>query len=251
MIFKEKLTEISESFFYFIVWSYLYITFMVIPLLFYKVRFEGVENLPKGGRYVIAANHQNFFDGLLPACIFGPIRKICFLVSKKSLKNKMFLLIARLMGSVIVDSDVESIQKAFEELHKTLNKNGIVVIFPEGKVSSKEVPSKFKGGVAKLSIDAQVAVVPAYLKGTYELRYFKKWFKSHEIIFKIGKPIELYKIADEYNYNLESAAEFLREQIISLSGIGNAVEIEQTERKSSRLGIPLKIYENKINEPVA
>lgn len=212
---EAKLIKISHSFFYFLVWSGHFIVFSP----FFKIKLEGKENIPKKGRYILAANHKNFFDGWLSAYAIGPFKKVSFLIAKRVLRHKGWQILARLMGSVLISNEIEEYQKALKKLNNVLSHNGKVGIFPEGDISNKPIPRKFKGGVAKLSIDSKTKVVPIHISGTYNLRYFNYWLKRAEIVIKIGKPLELYSFADKNGNNLEEVAEILRKEIIELSGL--------------------------------
>lgn len=206
---KTKLTEIIHSFSYFIVWS----LHALILLPFVQVKVEGRENIPRKGKVILAGNHQNFSDGFFLSYALGPFRRLNFPISKRVLKLKIWQILTQLMGSVIVDGEVEY-QRALKKLHKVLSCGGSVGIFPEGDVSSREVPRKFKGGVAKLSLDSKAPVIPVYLSGTFNLRYLKYWFNKPQILIKIGKPVELYNYSEKFENNLDKLASFLREKII-------------------------------------
>ncbi len=207
-----KLARLAHSIFYFFVWSLMFIAFTP----FCRVRVEGKSNIPKKGRYIIAANHKNFFDGFFLTFALGPFKIVRFIIAKRALKRRWARILAILMGSVLIGNELDDYQKALKKLNRILSHGGKIGIFPEGNISKRKVPGRFKGGVAKLSLDSKSKVVPVYIEGTYNLRYFKYWLKTPEIVLKIGKPVDLYNYASSGN-NLDQMAAVLREKIISLA----------------------------------
>lgn len=243
------LRDMVEHIAYFLSWMFFLLIFRVIPYFLIKIKIEGKENIPKGGKIILAANHQNFFDGYLIAYALGPFTKPSFLISRKSLRCKLFEAYAQLIGSVVIDSDAEVNQRVFKELNKRLSRGTMVVIFPEGKISKRKLPDKFKGGIAKLSLDAKAKVVPMYLDGTYSLRYLKAWLGKPTVVLKIGGPVNLYEYGNLCNYDLEKMAAEIREEIIQLSGIvTNETEISLKRFGDEYLNMPIKILNSKPNE---
>ena len=239
-----KLVKISQSFFYFCVWM---LQFIVLSL-FCNIKLEGQRYIPKKGRFILAANHQNFYDGFFTAYVLGPFKKVSFIIAKRALKSKFTQLLAKLIGSVLLDNGVEEYQKILKTLNKVLSHGGRVGIFPEGDISERSTLRKFKGGVAKLSIDSKTKVIPIFLSGTYNLRYFKYLLSRPTITIKIGKPVELYNYASENGNNLEQVASVLREKIIELGAVQGSVDLNGLENLNS---VPiLNTYQSPIQEPV-
>ncbi|MBI3590145.1 MAG: 1-acyl-sn-glycerol-3-phosphate acyltransferase [Candidatus Melainabacteria bacterium] len=239
---EAKLVKISQSFFYFFVWMTHYLLFS--PFLSIKV--IGKENIPKRGRFILAGNHKNFLDGYFLSFAIGPFKKVSFVIAKRALRPKPLQILARLIGSVLIGNEIEEYQRAIKKLNRILSHGGCIGIFPEGDVSNRSTPRKFKGGVARLSLDSTTKVVPIYLTGTYNLRYLKYWLKRPEILIKIGKPVELYKYASVYGNNLDEMAAFLREKIIELAELNEIKKNINLDLNNSSDSEPLL---NILNEP--
>ena len=210
-----KLLRISTGFFYFVVVSFVILVF----LPFLRLKIEGKENIPTRGRFILAANHKNFFDGFFLAYATGPHRVAHFVIAKRALNLRFWQLLAWLIGSVEIGDDIEDYQRALKKLNRILTHGGIVGIFPEGDISRSELPRKFKGGVAKLSLDSRTKVLPVYISGTYNLRHFSYWLSRPKITLRFGKPVELYNLAPTYNQNLDQMASLLREKVIELMDV--------------------------------
>ena len=243
---EAKLIKIYQSLTYFLLWS----TFFSVILLFFRIRLEGKENIPKRGRFILAANHQNFFDGFLLAYPTGPTKRVSFVIAKRALKLKFSQILARMIGSVMISNGIEEYQRALKKLNRVLSHGGRVGIFPEGDVSNHGLPRKFKGGVAKLSLDSNTKVVPVYLGGTYNLRCFKYWLKRPEILIKIGEPIQLYNYAEVFGNNLEGMASFVREKIIELMDLKEIQLLEDLNSIDSKSFVNVTMYNTPTREAV-
>ena len=108
------------------IWGRLFYLVFLIP-----VHIHGKENIRKGQSYVIAPNHQSYWDAFL---VYGYIGIKFKWMMKKELSRIPFVGWACYMaGCIFIDrssrgSGMESIRKAESKL-----KNGMsVVIFPEG-----------------------------------------------------------------------------------------------------------------------
>ena len=238
-----KLVKISQSFFYFCVWMLQFIVFA----LFCNLKLEGQRYIPRKGRFILAANHQNFYDGFFTAYALGPFKKVSFVIAKRSLKSRSIQILARLIGSVLLSNSLEDYQRVLKNLNKVLSHGGKVGIFPEGDISPSSVPRKFKGGVAKLSIDSKTKVVPIFLSGTYNLRYLKYFLTRPTITIKIGKPVELYNYANENGNNLEQVASILRDKIMELGTVQESKSLDGLEKFDSTQC--LNTYKPGIKEP--
>lgn len=218
---KLRLLKISEAIFYFFVWSTMFLIFSA----FFNIKVEGKGSIPKKGRFILAGNHQNFFDGFFLVYPMGPFRKVNFVIAKRSMKLKIFQIIARIIGSVLLGNSIEEYQRMLKKLNNVLSHGGKIGIFPEGDISPKSVPRKFKGGVAKLSIDSKSKVIPIFISGTYKMRSLKYWLTRPTIVIKIGKPIELYTYVNEFGNDLDQIAAVLREKVIELMPLkSNSIE---------------------------
>lgn len=129
-----------------------------IMSLKYKLRYEGKENLPKTGAYIVSANHLTSFDPVLLAMNSG--RVIHFMAKYETFEKPFRRFFLTHFNSFPVkrgSSDKSSIEYAIR-----LIKNGEVIgIFPEG-TRNKEggEPQKAKSGVALIAKATNADVVP-------------------------------------------------------------------------------------------
>jgi len=138
--------------------------------LLYRLRDQGLENLPTGG-FVLAANHTSNFDPWPLAMPLYPRRQARFM-AKSELFNPVLKPILFAGGAFPVHrgaADLEAIDRAVE-----LARDGeIVVMFPEGTRRSKGLrktrQARAHTGAARIALTAGVPLVPAAIKGTDRL----------------------------------------------------------------------------------
>lgn len=160
-----------------------------IFFLFYNIKVEGKENLPKEGPLIVCANHTSAIDPVILA-VSVPYR-IYSMAKAELFNNKLFGWYLRSIGVFPVkrgEADIKSIKTSL----KLLKENKIMGIFPEG-TRNKTGDLKAEPGVAMLAIRAQAPVLPIAIISNY------KFFKRTTVI--IGKPIHL---EEHYEKKLQS-----------------------------------------------
>lgn len=130
----------------------------LIMSLKYKLRYEGKENLPKTGAYIVSANHLTSFDPVLLAMNSG--RVIHFMAKYETFEKPFTRFFLTHFNSFPVkrgSSDKSSIEYAI----KLIKHGEVIGIFPEG-TRNKEggEPQKAKSGVALIAKATSADVVP-------------------------------------------------------------------------------------------
>ncbi len=148
----------------------------------YNLKFEGKENLPKGGSNIFASNHRSMLD---PVLMSLPNRIPNSFMAKEELfeGNKAFVLLIKAFGAFPVSrgkGDMTAITTSIEKLEQGRN----LVIFPEGTRSLDGKVGKGKTGVALIAALAQVPVIPVGINFEGKLKFRRK------IIVRFGKPID-------------------------------------------------------------
>jgi len=171
-----------------IYWFLKFVFGPIIRLIWIK-KVKGLENIPRRGGCIIAANHSSYFDFI---CLTAVVpRRIHFLAAEKFYESKFWWPIVKLTGQIKVARQIHDKKEVYEKVYSILKKGGIIGIFPEGTRSPDGKIGKTYTGVAKFATMAKVPVVPVGINGTYIImsRYDKrpKFIKRTKII--IGKPI--------------------------------------------------------------
>ena len=166
------------------IWGRLFYIIFLIPL-----KIDGKENIQKGQSYVIAANHQSYWDAFL---IYGYIGIKFKWMMKKELGRIPFVGWACYMaGCIFIDrssreSGINSIRKAESKLKDGMS----VVIFPEGTRSYDGQMGKFKRGAFLISEELQLPILPVTIDGNYDVMSRHAWNVTwHPVHMTIHEPV--------------------------------------------------------------
>ena len=158
----------------------------------YRLRAEGVENLPASGGFVLAANHTSNFDPWPLAVPLWPRRFLRFMAKSELYWWPLGRLITAGGGFPVRrgERDVEAMQTAVE-----LAREGyIVAMFPHGTRQRKGLVKKHQPrphtGAARIALDAGVPLVPAAIAGTDRLS------RLAPVRVRYGTPIPLDDLRD-------------------------------------------------------
>ncbi len=189
--------------------------------LLYRPKATGLDNIPADGPAIIAANHQSFLDDLLLPLVV-PKRKVVFL-AKAEYFDKWYLRWF-FQGANVIPVRRESKSAAEDALRagvRALREGQLVGIFPEGTRSPDGRLYRGKTGVARMSLEARVPVIPAALVGTYELMpYDRKVPKTGPVEVRFGKPLRFDRHFDTPadRFVLRSVTDEIMYEIMLLSG---------------------------------
>ncbi len=145
--------------------------------LFYRIRFEGKENLPKGIPFVLASNHVSFLDGQLMYFMF-PLWKKPRIIFWHTFGKPWFLhKLAVAYRGISLAPGRESV-RAIREASKALDEGDVVGIFVEGGITRHGTLMPFKPGLEHmLRGKEQVPVVPVYIGGLWGSIFSHKYGK--------------------------------------------------------------------------
>src|SRR5947207_4412250 len=140
---------------------------VLTPLLrfFYRVRVEGVENLPRTGPVILASNHLSFSDS-----IFLPLvvrRRVTFVAKAEYFEDPKTAWFFRAVGQIPVKrGGGPASARALESAKEVLEGGGVFGIYPEGTRSPDGRLYKGHTGVARLALDTEAPVVAVAMIGT-------------------------------------------------------------------------------------
>ncbi len=154
--------------------------------VWYNIRVEGRENIPKKGAYIFASNHRSYADPVL-VVICGRGR-FSFMAKSELFENKAFGWLIRTLGAFPVErgkGDTEAIDRAISRVQEGQH----LLIFPEGTRSKDGRVGRGKTGVALIAAKAGADVIPVGLNFEGKLH-----FRSR-IVVRYGKPIPAAQLA--------------------------------------------------------
>ncbi len=131
--------------------------------LIWRLELKGMENIPKTGGLIIAANHQTYIDPFwITANINRPVR---FLAWSEAFSWPVIGKAITLLGAwplQVEGSDPAAIRRSLTWLRDS----GVIVIFPEG---GRGLPNgsmvRMKGGAVRMALEAGVPILPVTIRG--------------------------------------------------------------------------------------
>lgn len=131
----------------------------------FRLRVEGLANVPATGGAVVATNHQSFLDIMLVAAALD--RHVSY-VARDTLAEWWWLrLTIRQSGSVLVRRGTSD-RAALRGMAAHLEAGDLVAIYPEGTRTRDGRLGVLKGGAVLAARMAGVPIVPAGIRGAYE-----------------------------------------------------------------------------------
>ncbi len=126
----------------------------------------GLENLPREGAFLIAANHASHLD---PPLIGAQIpRQITFFARKTLWKPGLASWWLDAVGTIPVDRDGGQDVGALKRVLRALDSGKVLIVFPEGTRSPDGHLQAPKPGVGFITAKTQVPVVPARIFGSFD-----------------------------------------------------------------------------------
>ena len=171
-----------------IVYGILWVLCRSLSRLFLRYRTNGIENIPRTGGVLIAANHASYSDIPLLGC--GIRRRLFYLGRANLFPNPVVNWILRSLGWIPLRPERWD-RKAFQQAVDLLNAGNAVVIFPEGTRTPDGNLQPGKPGIGMIVAEAQCPVIPVYLDGTFQvLPMGATWLRLHPVAVKFGTAID-------------------------------------------------------------
>ena len=146
-----------------VVYGFLWILARIVAGICFRYRVVGC--VPARGGLLIAANHASYFDIPLLGC--GMTRRAWYL-GRSDLFVPVLKSILQWLGWIPLRLGRLD-RKAFEKAIALIRSGKVVVIFPEGGRTLDGHLREAKAGLGMIVAQTGCPVVPAYLKGTYEV----------------------------------------------------------------------------------
>jgi 1-acyl-sn-glycerol-3-phosphate acyltransferase len=185
---------------------------------------HGAENVRPGMPQVVASNHISWFDVFaLASVIEVPYH---FVAKKELMKIPLFGRAMEAAGHITIDRSnrdraIESLRAAGEKIRRS---PGAVVIFPEGTRSRTGRLMPFKKGAFVLAAEAQVAIVPAAITGSFEImRKGSARIHPNTIHIHFLPPIEPGEVVALSAGGTEPLMDAVRSRIAAVVGEGEPV----------------------------
>ncbi|MGY3228865.1 1-acyl-sn-glycerol-3-phosphate acyltransferase [Luteibacter sp. HA06] len=144
-----------------------FITWVLVHSL-YRVRVDGLKNVPDEGAALVVCNHVSFMDPLiLMANVRRPMR---FVMYYKIFNIPVLNFVFRTAKAIPIagrNEDEAKLKRAFELIDEALAAGEVVCIFPEGGLTRDGGIATFRPGVDQILARRPVPVVPLALRGMW------------------------------------------------------------------------------------
>ena len=141
----------------------------------YRLKKQGVENIPEEGPAVIVCNHVSFVDALVIAAACP--RPIRFVMDHQIFRIPVLNFVFREGRAIPIASAKEDpalLDKAYDEVTKALEAGDLVGIFPEGRITDTGELYPFRKGITRIVERTPVPVVPMALRGLWGSFFSRK-----------------------------------------------------------------------------
>ncbi len=176
----------------------------------YRVRVEGLENIPPSGGALVVANHVSWADGILLglACPRHP-RMVAY---ARYFESPWLGWFGRLGRIIPIGTTRKSMVETIRAAREALQNGELVCIFPEGGITRSGEMQEFRPGFLSILKDTDAPVVPAYLDGLWGSifsykggKFFWKWPKRwrYPVSIRFGRPICEPENVDEVRQAVE------------------------------------------------
>ncbi|MCE5341147.1 MAG: 1-acyl-sn-glycerol-3-phosphate acyltransferase [Planctomycetaceae bacterium] len=165
-------------------------------MLFFKIRFFGVENVPKRGGFILLCNHQSWLD---PMFVVVPVNRRSVFAARDNLFRIPFVgFVFRVYNCIPIKrnhADIGAIRECIEKLKQNCG----LVLFPEGTRTRDGKIAHLKPGFTLLAKKANVPIIPVVIDGAFECWPRTQGFPALDgkICIQYGEPIDPEKIAPE------------------------------------------------------
>ncbi len=187
----------------------------ILSHLIYNVEVIGLENMPKKGPFLIAANHVSFIDWILLMAVSSrPVRFVIDFNYYYFPMGPFWFKQAALVPIATQKENPEVLREAYEIISDGLSEGHVYGIFPEGFLTKDGAMRELRPGILKILKRDDVEVIPVTIDGLWGSvlskegkGVFKKWpkpFFRRKVRLYIGRPLkrseftleELKKILD-------------------------------------------------------
>lgn len=166
-------------------------------LLLWRVRVAGREHVPPDGPAVLAANHQSFCDSLFLPLVVP--RKVTYLAKAEYFDSRKTAWFFRAVGQIpIRRGGGKESERALETAKAELEAGHLIALYPEGTRSLDHWVHRGRTGVARLSRECGVPVIPVGISGTVDVqpvgsRFLRPW---RTVTVRFGEPMRMEPAPD-------------------------------------------------------
>ncbi|HEV3213381.1 MAG TPA: lysophospholipid acyltransferase family protein [Acidimicrobiales bacterium] len=192
-----------------------------VLLVAYRVRCPGRSQVPARGGAILAANHQSFCDSIfLPLCVR---RRVTYLAKAEYFDSWRTRWFFSAVGQIPIHRGGGSAsERALATAREVLADGRLVALYPEGTRAGDGCTHRGRTGVARLSLDGGVPVIPVGISGTAGVqpigRRVPRPFRRVTVAFGAPRTLTPEGVAESGEEGLRRFTDELMAEIAALSG---------------------------------
>lgn len=158
--------------------------------LFVDLDVQGKERLPSEGAALLACNHVNLMDPVVP--IGALERRVSFMAKEELFSVPLFGRLLRALEVVPVARGKIAARRALARAEELLRRGWLFCIYPEGTRSHQPGMGPAHNGAALLALRTGVPVFPCAITGTHMVMQEGKLFpRRGPVSLHIGSPLSV------------------------------------------------------------
>ena len=164
-----------------------------------RVRAIGREHLPAGGPFILAPNHSSHLDTPAVLTAVGGARRVWIAGAEDYFFNNSLkrLVFGKLLDTIPFDRQADGVL-GLRRCCAALRRGDGLLLFPEGTRSTDGQLQPFKIGVAVLSVEIGVPIVPVHIDRAFALwPKGRRFVRPGMITVRFGERIDPPVVADD------------------------------------------------------
>ncbi len=155
---------------------------LAVWILRMHIHTEGLEQLPKQGRFLLVCNHLSLLD---PVMLLAYFRKSQLAFISKRENNSMFL-VGKLMHKIMCqlinrENDREALKTIINCIRLIQEDKVSVGVFPEGYIHGDGLLHPFRSGVFKIAQKTKVPIVVCTVRNTPQVKVNMAKLKATDV----------------------------------------------------------------------
>ena len=181
-----------------------------------RITYQGLENIPDRGGAVVAINHTSYIDWAPSAlAAYKRHRRLRFMIKEEMTQVKVVSFLIKHTGTIPVDRRAGT--GAYAEAVERARSGELVAVYPEATISRSFELKEFKTGAARMSLEAQVPIIPLIVWGAH-----RRWTKDHPrklgrakipITVKVGAPLQPAETVEQTDAAMREAMTTLLHEV--------------------------------------
>lgn len=163
-------------------------------IVFFRVRQEGIENIPETGAVVLCSNHISSLD---PPALGSLIHRQVFFMAKVELFSYLGWVLPAI-GTFPVDRDARDM-KAVRQVLRLTRQGRIVALYPEGHRYRDGRLGPPRPGAGLLAQRSGATIIPVAMCGPWRL--------FGRVLVRFGKPLDLSQSEDPASEIMQAIAD--------------------------------------------